>query len=178
MNLQNIATEAYQVYGATEAAAGRVANAKDAQAAARTAVEDRLRAEAQAAAAARAAGQTATTPMADEVREIGLRRVGQAAHESLTEAGKRLFQKKGKGQITFSDMLGPVIVPLGEGQVTTFEKCDAQRMDLVDQTRYANVRAVQDESTTFRNGVFNESIVVLVPRQCDIETAVKNGWLL
>jgi hypothetical protein len=74
------------VYGAIEAAAGQLADAKDAHAAAHIAVEDLLRAGAQAVAAARAAGQTATAPMTDEVRKIGVRRVGQAAHESLTEA--------------------------------------------------------------------------------------------
>jgi hypothetical protein len=75
-------------------------------------------------------------------------------------------------------MLRPLIVALGEGQETTFDRCDAQWMILVDQTCYENVQAVQDESTDCRNGVFNESLVVLGPWQCDIETAAKNGWLL
>ena len=53
------------------------------------------------------------------------------------------------------------MVALGEGQETTFDRCDAQWMILVDQTCYENVQAVQDESTDCRNGVFNESLVVL-----------------
>jgi hypothetical protein len=39
--------------------------------------------------------------------------------------GFAAIQKKGKGQLPFGDMLGPVNVPLGEGQVMTFEKWGA-----------------------------------------------------